>query len=115
MTNLVRTPFAEDATAAEVISGVDLSGKRAIVTGGNSGIGYVTSHALASAGADVTIVGRSIASCQNAASAVAGAVPGGRVAASRLDLADLDSVAQFVREWDSQRLDILVNNAGIMA
>jgi hypothetical protein len=50
----VVTPFGPESTAAEVIAGVDLTGRRAIVTGGASGIGLETARALAGAGAEVT-------------------------------------------------------------
>src|ERR1700729_100786 len=55
---LIRTGFGFDSTAAEVIEGIDLSGKRAIVTGGSSGIGVETARALSGAGADVTLAVR---------------------------------------------------------
>ena len=53
MAELITTPFSRESTAAEVIDGIDLSGKRTIVTGGASGIGVETARALASAGAEV--------------------------------------------------------------
>src|SRR5438132_8989703 len=53
--SLITTPFGFDSTAAEVIAGIDLTGKRAIVTGGSSGIGIETARALVAAGADVTL------------------------------------------------------------
>ncbi|HEX3957526.1 MAG TPA: SDR family NAD(P)-dependent oxidoreductase, partial [Trebonia sp.] len=55
---LIRTPFTGASTAADVIAGVDLTGRRAIVTGATSGIGTETARALASAGADVTLAVR---------------------------------------------------------
>jgi cation diffusion facilitator CzcD-associated flavoprotein CzcO len=55
---LITTPFDQDSTAAEVVEGVDLSGKRAIVTGAASGIGVETARALAGAGAAVTLAVR---------------------------------------------------------
>jgi NAD(P)-dependent dehydrogenase (short-subunit alcohol dehydrogenase family) len=51
----ITTSFGFESTAAEVVEGIDLSGKRAIVTGGSSGIGVETARALAGAGADVTL------------------------------------------------------------
>ena len=54
----ITTPFGFTSTAAEVIAGVDLSGKRAIVTGASSGIGVETARALADAGAAVTLAVR---------------------------------------------------------
>ena len=55
---LIRTPFGFESTAAEVVEGIDLTGKRAIVTGGASGIGVETARALAGAGAAVTLAVR---------------------------------------------------------
>ena len=56
MSDSITTTFGAESTAADVIAGVDLSGKRAIVTGGSSGIGIETARALASAGAEVTAI-----------------------------------------------------------
>ncbi|MEV5503298.1 SDR family NAD(P)-dependent oxidoreductase, partial [Nonomuraea fuscirosea] len=58
MSELFRSPFDRRSTASEVIDGVDLSGKRAVITGATSGIGVETARALASAGADVTLAVR---------------------------------------------------------
>jgi 5,10-methylene-tetrahydrofolate dehydrogenase/methenyl tetrahydrofolate cyclohydrolase len=54
----ITTPFGATSTADDVIAGVDLTGKRAVVTGSSSGIGRETASALASAGADVTLAVR---------------------------------------------------------
>ena len=54
----VKVPFGFDSTAADVVERIDMSGKRAIVTGGSSGIGIETARALASAGAAVTLAVR---------------------------------------------------------
>ncbi|MDT5067006.1 MAG: hypothetical protein QOK02_3161 [Mycobacterium sp.] len=107
--DLITTPFGFDSTAAEVITGVDLSGKRAIVTGGASGIGIETARALAGAGADVTLAVRDTAAGDRVAEEI-----GGRVGVAPLDLSSPASIVAFVGAWDGP-LHILVNNAGVMA
>ena len=62
MSDVVTTPFGFESTAADVIAGVDLSGKSAIVTGASSGIGVETARALAAAGASVTLAVRDTSS-----------------------------------------------------
>jgi len=112
--SLVTTPFGFSSTAADVLDGVDLGGKRAIVTGGASGIGLETARALAVAGASVVLAVRDTEAGARAATEIAATSGGTPVAVSRLDLADLSSVRAFISTWDAP-LDILVNNAGIMA
>ncbi|MEU9371825.1 SDR family NAD(P)-dependent oxidoreductase [Streptomyces avermitilis] len=108
------TPFDSRATAAEVIDGVDLTGRRAVVTGGASGIGTETVRSLATAGAEVTVAIRRPATAEPLIRELS-AVPGaGPVRAEALDLADLASIDSFARAWRGP-LDILVANAGIMA
>src|ERR1700754_779893 len=99
--------FGFDSTADEVIAGTDLTGKRAIVTGGASGIGIPATRALAKAGAEVTLAVRNTEAAQPLAAEIGADV-------RRLDLADLASVDAFARGWDGP-LHLLVNNAGIMA
>jgi NAD(P)-dependent dehydrogenase (short-subunit alcohol dehydrogenase family) len=106
--------FDTRATAAEILVGVDLSGRRMIVTGGAAGIGAETVRALAGAGAEVTVATRNPADAKPLADDLAERPGAGRVLARRLDLADLDSVAAFVADWGGP-LDALVANAGIMA
>ncbi|WP_327116070.1 SDR family NAD(P)-dependent oxidoreductase [Nocardia sp. NBC_01730] len=114
MTERITTPFGAQSTADEVIAGVDLTGRRAIVTGGAGGLGRETTRALASAGADVTIAARDLDAAAQAAHEISATTSKPNVHAARLDLADLSSVAEFVKGWTGP-LDILVNNAGIMA
>jgi NAD(P)-dependent dehydrogenase (short-subunit alcohol dehydrogenase family) len=109
MTDRITTPFSAASTAAEVIEGIDLTGRRAIVTGGASGIGVETARALAGAGAEVTLAVRDVEAGNRVAAEI-----GGKVLVAPLDLADQASVAAFVAGWDGP-LDILINNAGIMA
>ena len=112
--NRISTPFGAQSTAAEVVAGIDLTGKRAIVTGGASGIGLETARALASANAEVTLAVRD----HNAGRCVAEDIGAGtgtkQVLVAPLDLADQASVAAFAAGWTGP-LHILVDNAGIMA
>ncbi|SNT54462.1 NAD(P)-dependent dehydrogenase, short-chain alcohol dehydrogenase family [Asanoa hainanensis] len=108
------TEFDARTTAAQILAGVDLTGRRMIVTGGASGIGAETVRALAGAGAEVTVATREPADAKPIIDEIAARPGAGRVSASRLDLADLDSVAAFADGW-SGPLHALVANAGIMA
>jgi NAD(P)-dependent dehydrogenase (short-subunit alcohol dehydrogenase family) len=108
------TPFDARTTAAEVLAGVDLTGRRMIVTGGASGIGVETVRALAGAGAEVTIATRNPRAADNLVAEFATDATPGTVRSSALDLADLASVDAFVAGWQGP-LDVLVANAGIMA
>jgi NAD(P)-dependent dehydrogenase (short-subunit alcohol dehydrogenase family) len=104
--------FGATTTAAEVLEGIDLSGKTAVVTGGYSGLGLETVRALAGAGAQIVVPAR-----RPDAAKAALAEAGVSADVDALDLADLDSVRGFARRFlDSGRsVDILINNAAIMA
>ncbi len=95
----------------------DLDGKIAIVTGGNSGIGYETARALAGKGAQVIIASRNLFKAEAAANQIRQEHPQADLTVMELDLADLRSVCQFADQFRLRypRLDILVNNAGVMA
>ncbi|MFC4016478.1 SDR family NAD(P)-dependent oxidoreductase [Micromonospora sp. GCM10011542] len=114
MTDRIKTPFGFASTADEVIAGVDLTGQRAIVTGGAGGIGVETARSLARAGAEVVLAVRRVSAGEQAAADIAASIGADRVTARELDLADQDSVRRFVAGWD-QPLHMLINNAGIMA
>jgi NAD(P)-dependent dehydrogenase (short-subunit alcohol dehydrogenase family) len=103
--------FGARSTAAEVLQGIDLTGKLAIVTGGYSGIGLETTRALAGAGARVVVPARRPATAQGAVAGIDGAEVG------ELDLGDLDSVRVFAERFlDSGRgIDFVIDSAGIMA
>src|SRR5580704_3582786 len=114
MSQLFQTPFGRHSTASEVIDGVDLSCKRAIVTGAGSGIGTETARALASAGAEVVLAVRRPQAAEEIVAGIIAATGNAKVSVRALDLADQDSVRRFAAAWD-QPLHILINNAGIMA
>ncbi|MEU6357610.1 oxidoreductase [Streptomyces sp. NPDC047072] len=93
----------------------DQRGRVAVVTGANSGIGYVTARELARRGARVVLACRSEARGTEAVRRIAAEVPCSTVELLRLDLADLASVREFADTFPYDRLDLLVNNAGVMA
>jgi NAD(P)-dependent dehydrogenase (short-subunit alcohol dehydrogenase family) len=103
--------FGATSTAAEVLAGIDLTGKLAIVTGGYSGIGLETTRALTSAGAHVVVPARRVSTASEALAGV------GDVELDELDLADLSSVRVFADRFlaSGRSIDMLINSAGIMA
>jgi NAD(P)-dependent dehydrogenase (short-subunit alcohol dehydrogenase family) len=110
----ITTPFTAESTAAEVLAGIDLTGRRAIVTGGASGIGVETARALAGAGAEVTLAVRNLEAGGRTAEDIVATTGNKQVLVAPLDLADQASVAAFVAGWDGP-LHLLINNAGVMA
>jgi NAD(P)-dependent dehydrogenase (short-subunit alcohol dehydrogenase family) len=101
--------FGRDSTADEVLAGIDLTGRLAIVTGGYSGIGLATTRALAGAGAHVMVPARR--------ADVARAAVGDLAEVDDLDLADLVSVRAFADRFraSGRRIDLMINSAGVMA
>jgi NAD(P)-dependent dehydrogenase (short-subunit alcohol dehydrogenase family) len=96
----------------------DLTGRAAIVTGANSGLGLETATELAAHGADVTLAVRSPERGATAIERILASTPSARVGVRQLDLADLGSVREFAAAWSADNpggLDLLINNAGIMA
>jgi len=85
-----------------------LTGRTAIVTGANSGIGRAAAEALAGAGARVVLAVRSTEKGESAAAAITG-----QTEVRALDLASLESVREFASAWDGE-IDLLINNAGVM-
>jgi protochlorophyllide reductase len=95
----------------------DQSGRVAVVTGANSGLGYHTALALAVAGAEVVLACRNTDKAKSALASIRVAAPAATLRVMRLDLADLASVRVFADSFmcEHDRLDLLVNNAGLMA
>lgn len=103
--------FGARSTADDVLRGIDLSGKLAIVTGGYSGLGLETTRALTRAGAHVVVPARRPAVAQEAIAGIDG------VEVDELDLADLQRVRGFAERFlaSGRDIDIVITNAGIMA
>lgn len=99
------------STADDVLDGIDLTGKLAIVTGGYSGLGLETTRALTKAGARVVVPARRRPVAEEAVAGLDG------VEVDELDLGDLDSVRAFAERFlaSDRTIDILIDNAGIMA
>ncbi len=95
----------------------DLSGRTAVVTGANSGLGFESALALARAGADVVLACRDQAKGAAALDRIRQSVPDATASLALLDLADLASVAAFATGYTDRHdgLDMLLNNAGVMA
>ena len=90
-------------------------GKRVIVSGATSGIGWETARVLAMAGAEVILAARDEAKGQDAVRRIQDVVPMAQVRSATLDLSSLESVREFASREGNRPLDILINNAGTMA
>ncbi|MCW2786066.1 MAG: oxidoreductase [Marmoricola sp.] len=103
--------FGAHTTATEVLAGIDLTGKRALVTGGYSGIGLEMVRALSAAGAEVLVPARRPPSARQALDGIA------RVTVGELDLADQASIATYAGGLlaEGKHLDLVINSAGVMA
>ncbi|WP_046214281.1 SDR family NAD(P)-dependent oxidoreductase [Paenibacillus wulumuqiensis] len=103
--------FGHDSTASEVLEGIDLHGKWALVTGGYSGLGLETTRALVKAGASVIVPARRPEAAREALAGLE------NVEVDEMDLSDLDSVRAFAgRLLESGRsIDLALLNAGVMA
>ena len=108
----ISSGFNRASTTTDVIKGIDLVGKVAIVTGGYSGLGLETARTLVSAGARVIVPARDV---ERARKAIAEA--GGGMEVQFMDLTDPDSIDDFARDFveSGLPLHLLINNAGIMA
>lgn len=110
----IATPFNAASTAAEVMAGIDLTGQLAIVTGGHSGLGLVTTQRLVAAGARVIVPARDPNRARVGLAGIAGA---DRIDVREVDLTHPDSVSAFSRRvvGEGQPVALLINCAGVMA
>lgn len=111
MQHPIGSGFNARSTADEVLSGIDLTNKQAIVTGGHSGLGLETTKALSRAGAHVLVGARQPEAAAKALFGIA------NVEVDQLDLSDLESVRRFAERFvaSARKADIIINSAGIMA
>jgi NAD(P)-dependent dehydrogenase (short-subunit alcohol dehydrogenase family) len=109
--------FDKTSTTDQVLDGIDLTGKVAIVTGASGGLGAETARALAARGAAVTLTARDVAKAEQVAATIRAAHPGARLAVRPLVLDRPDSVRSFAKAWlaENRTLHLLLNNAGVMA
>ena len=107
-------PGADKWTADQI---PDQSGRTAVVTGANSGLGLETARELARAGAHVVLACRNLDKGEAARDEIDRDVPGASLELAKLDLGELASVRAFAKEFNASHdgLDLLINNAGVMA
>jgi NAD(P)-dependent dehydrogenase (short-subunit alcohol dehydrogenase family) len=94
----------------------DQTGRVAVITGANTGLGYETARALAEHGAHVVLAVRNLEKGKDAVARITAASPRADVALQELDLTSLDSIRAAARQLrsDHDRIDLLINNAGVM-
>ena len=109
--------FGRDTTTDEVLDGMDLTGRRVVITGAATGLGRESARALAGHGASLTVLARSEERAADAAAEVEALVPGTTVEAGVVDLGDLATVREFADAYlqTHDAVDVLINNAGVMA
>jgi NAD(P)-dependent dehydrogenase (short-subunit alcohol dehydrogenase family) len=109
--------FDSQSTTDQVLDGIDLRGKVALVTGASGGLGAETARALAARGAAVTLTARDTAKAEQVAETIRAAQPGAKLAVRPLALDRPDSVRDFAKSWlaENRALHLLLNNAGVMA
>jgi len=107
--------FDRTTTTDEVLEGINLKGKNALVTGGTSGLGFETARALSARGANVTIIGPSEVESKDAVEKLA-LLTGNAFEYGVFDLSKFDTVRGFANKWlaNNSELHILINGAGVM-
>ena len=109
--------FDNTSTADEVLRGIDLSDKHALVTGATSGLGTETARAIAARGATLTLPARDLQKAEKIVEEIRSTTGNSNIQAGEMDLSRPDSVRDFATAWlrSNERLDILINNAAVMA
>lgn len=109
----ITTSFNAETTADEIVEGINLKGKRIVITGGSSGIGLETARSLAKQGAIITLAVRNTESGKQAAEDIMKTTGNSEIHVVKLDLCKKEDIIKFVSDWNGT-LDILINNAGVM-
>jgi NAD(P)-dependent dehydrogenase (short-subunit alcohol dehydrogenase family) len=111
------TQFNADSTTGDVISGISLDGRVAVVTGASAGLGIETARVLAQAGATVLLVARNREKLAPVLQSLREQVPGAQLDSALMDLSDLDSVRAAAADIAARypQIHLLINNAGVMA
>ena len=109
--------YGNTTTTDEVLEGLDLVGRRVVITGAASGLGRESARALAAHGASVTVLARSRDRAARAAEEIEALVPAAKVESGVVDLADLSTIRSFAETYTvtHDAIDVLINNAGVMA
>ncbi len=109
--------FSFDSTTDDVLEGVDLTGKRIVVTGASTGLGEETTRALAAHGASVTMAVRDLPKATAARDRILATVPGADLELAEIELDSLASIRAFAAAFlaTHDHIDVLINNAGVMA
>lgn len=112
-----RSTFGFETTTDEVIEGIDLSGRVALVTGASGGLGAETARTLASVGCAVTLTARDVPKAEKVAEEIRASTGNAAVEVGELALDRPDSVRAFAARWLAEHdvLHLLINNAGVMA
>ncbi len=107
----IASPFNAFSTSRDVLRGIDLTGRTAVVTGGYSGLGLEMTRSLAGTGARVVVPVRSVEKARAALEGIA------NVETATIDLSDMDSIDRFADSFlgSGRALDILIHSAGVMA
>jgi WW domain-containing oxidoreductase len=110
---MITSKFTGSSTADDVVAGLDLSGRRIVVTGASAGIGFETARALAAAGAEVVLACRSRASSEATAERIRSAHPRVKLRTLEIELGSFASVRKAAAELAAQPVDVAICNAGV--
>jgi NAD(P)-dependent dehydrogenase (short-subunit alcohol dehydrogenase family) len=117
VTAVDRGNFGATTTTSDVLSGIGLDGRVALVTGASGGLGAETARALAESGAAVTLAVRDMAKGEGVAESIRASTGNDRIDLAQVELSSPESVRTCARSWleGHGELHLLINNAGIMA